>query len=187
MRRVGNRRALSRIILFNINVLRYSVSPKKFGLATITYNLWKRWRGMGVFVRTMKGLAPGAAVPTTVMIDATHQKAHRTAASIGAKRGSGGLIGRTKSGMNTNLDAATERPHFCLGWKSPAAFAQTVALQRGLTLRDLQSYRPALLTQIGKLISGVSPTFDSRRGQRSSRPNSHPSFGNQYCREQSAT
>lgn len=39
------------------------------------------------------------------MIDASYLKAHRTASSLGAKRGRGRLIGRTKGGMNTKLHA----------------------------------------------------------------------------------
>ena len=42
---------------------------------------------MVVFARMMDGLASEAAVPTTAMIDATYLKAHRTAASLGVKKG----------------------------------------------------------------------------------------------------
>lgn len=63
---------------------------------------------MGVFARMMQGLASEAAVPKTVMIDATYLKAHRTASSLGLKKGGRGrLIGRTKGGMNTKLHAVT--------------------------------------------------------------------------------
>ena len=41
----------------------------------------------GVFARMMEGLAFEAAVPKTVMIDATYLKAHRTASSLGVKKG----------------------------------------------------------------------------------------------------
>jgi hypothetical protein len=41
---------------------------------------------MGVFARMMEGLASEAAVPKTVMIDATYLKAHRTASSLGLKK-----------------------------------------------------------------------------------------------------
>ncbi|MDF3605870.1 hypothetical protein PE067_06725 [Paracoccus sp. DMF-8] len=40
-----------------------------------------------------------------MMIDATYLKAHRTATSMGVKKGRGRLIGRTKGGMNTKLHA----------------------------------------------------------------------------------
>ncbi len=43
------------------------------------------------------------------MIDATHLKAHRTASSLGVKKGGRGrLIGRTKGGMNTKLHAVCD-------------------------------------------------------------------------------
>jgi len=42
---------------------------------------------MGVFARMMDGLASEAATPKTVMIDATYLKAHRTASSLGLKKG----------------------------------------------------------------------------------------------------
>ncbi len=41
----------------------------------------------GIFARMMDGLAAEAAVPKTVMIDATYLKAHRTATSLRSKKG----------------------------------------------------------------------------------------------------
>ncbi len=43
---------------------------------------------MGVFARMMEGLASESGNQETIMIDATHQKAHRTATSLRAKKGS---------------------------------------------------------------------------------------------------
>ena len=42
---------------------------------------------MGIFARMMEGLASEAAVPKTVMIDATYLKPHRTASSLRSKKG----------------------------------------------------------------------------------------------------
>jgi hypothetical protein len=42
---------------------------------------------MGVFARMMEGLSARQAEPQTVMIDATCLKAHRTASSLGVKKG----------------------------------------------------------------------------------------------------
>jgi len=42
------------------------------------------------------------------MIDATYLKAHRTATSMGVKKGRGRLIGRTKGDMNTKLHAVCD-------------------------------------------------------------------------------
>jgi hypothetical protein len=45
---------------------------------------------MGVFVRMMEGLSAQRAEPQTIMIDATYLKAHRTASSLGVKKGTSG-------------------------------------------------------------------------------------------------
>jgi transposase len=74
--RVDDRRVLSGIIFINRNGLRWSDAPKEYGPAKTLYNRWKRWGDMGVFARMMEGLASEAAVPKTVMIDATYLKAH---------------------------------------------------------------------------------------------------------------
>lgn len=77
--RVDDRRVLSGIIFINRNGLRWCDAPKAYGPPKTLYNLWKRWGDMAVFARIMEGFASEAAVPKTVMIDATYLKAHRTA------------------------------------------------------------------------------------------------------------
>ena len=53
-------------------------------------------------MRIMMGLAEQAPDNKTISLDATHLKAHRTAASLRLKKGGRGrLIGQTKRGMNT--------------------------------------------------------------------------------------
>jgi transposase len=69
------------------------MAPKEYGPAKTLYNRWKRWGDKGVFARMMEGLASEAAIPKTVMIDATYLKAHRTATSLRSKKG-----GRTTKG-----------------------------------------------------------------------------------------
>ena len=56
-----------------------------------TCNRWKRWSDMGVFARIMMGLAEQAPDNRTISIDATYLKAHRTASSLGLKKGGVGL------------------------------------------------------------------------------------------------
>ena len=51
------------------------------------YNRWKRWSDKGIFAKMMAGLAAGHGEKETVMIDATYLKAHRTASSLGVKKG----------------------------------------------------------------------------------------------------
>jgi transposase len=60
----------------------------------------------------MAGLASEAAVPKTVMIDATDLKAHRRATCLWLNKGGDDkrrrLIGRMKGGLNTKLHAVTD-------------------------------------------------------------------------------
>jgi len=60
---------------------------REYGPHKTLYNRWKRRGEMGVFGRMMEGLAAERAEPTTVMIDATYLKAHRTASSLRVKKG----------------------------------------------------------------------------------------------------
>jgi transposase len=85
--RVDDRRVLSGIIFINRNGLRWCDAPREYGPAKTLYNRWKRWGDKGIFARMMHGLAAEAAVPKTVMIDATYLKAHRTATSRRVKKG----------------------------------------------------------------------------------------------------
>ena len=52
------------------------------------YNRFVRWSRLGVFARIFRDLANPGAEGDTIMIDSTHLKAHRTAASL-AKGGRG--------------------------------------------------------------------------------------------------
>ncbi|WP_157004587.1 IS5 family transposase [Brevundimonas nasdae] len=107
--RVDDRRVLSGIVFVNRNGLRWRDAPAAYGPHKTLYNRWKRWSEAGVFVRIMEGLSGAQAERRTVMIDATYLKAHRTASSLGGKKGGlGRLIGRTKGGMNTKLHAVTD-------------------------------------------------------------------------------
>jgi transposase len=84
--RVDDRRVLSGIIFVNRNGLG-ATRRLEYGPSKTLYNRWKRWSRMGVFARMMAGLACEAADCKTIMIDATHLKAHRTASSLRLKKG----------------------------------------------------------------------------------------------------
>ena len=75
------------MIFINRNGLRWRDAPREYGPAKTLCNRWKRWGDMGVFARIMEGLAAEASEPKTIMIDATYLKAHRTATSLGSKKG----------------------------------------------------------------------------------------------------
>ena len=87
--RVDDRRVLSGIIFINRNGLRWRDAPREYGPAKTLYNRWKRWSDKGVFVAMMDGLSAKGAERKTTMIDATYLKAHRTASSLGIKKGVG--------------------------------------------------------------------------------------------------
>lgn len=85
--RVDDRRVLSGIIYVNRGGLMWKDAPAAYGPPKTLYNRWKRWGRMGVFARMMAGLAAKAQDTDTLMIDATHLKAHRTASSLRVKKG----------------------------------------------------------------------------------------------------
>jgi transposase len=78
------------IIFVNRNGLRWRDPPTKYGPHKRLYNRWNRWGEMGVFGRMMEGLSAQRAELQTVMIGATYLKAHRTASSLGVKKGISG-------------------------------------------------------------------------------------------------
>lgn len=85
--RVDDHRVLSGIIFINRNGLRWRDAPREYGPAKMLYNRWKRWSDKGVFLAMMDGLSAKGAERKTIMIDATYLKAHRTASSLGVKKG----------------------------------------------------------------------------------------------------
>ena len=80
--RVDDRRVVSGIIFVIKNGLRWRDAPKAYGPPKTIYNRFIRWSRLGVFNRILAELAGMAGTPDQVMIDATHLKAHRTAASL---------------------------------------------------------------------------------------------------------
>ncbi len=78
---------LSGIIFINRNGLRWRDAPAEYGPPKTLYNRWKRWSDKGIFARMLLELADQGGAKETLMIDATHLKAHRTASSLGLKKG----------------------------------------------------------------------------------------------------
>ena len=66
---------------------RWKDAPAHYGPHKTLYNRWKRWSDKGIFAQMMVGLAAEHGEERTVMIDATYLKAHRTATSLGVKKG----------------------------------------------------------------------------------------------------
>ena len=80
--RVDDRRVVSGIVYVIRNGLQWKDAPAGYGPHKTLYNRFIRWSLMGVFDRIFAGLAGGGPKPERIMIDATHLKAHRTAASL---------------------------------------------------------------------------------------------------------
>ena len=87
--RVDDRRVVSGIVYVIKHGLQWKDAPKGYGPHKTLYNCAShnpcgiiRWSRMGVFDRIFAGLAGEGPKPERIMIDATHLKAHRTAASL---------------------------------------------------------------------------------------------------------
>jgi putative transposase len=80
--RVDDRRVISGIIHVIRNGLMWRDAPASYGPHKTLYNRFIRWSEAGVFNHIFAELAAHSSATGTVMIDATHLKAHRTAASL---------------------------------------------------------------------------------------------------------
>lgn len=85
--RVDDRRVLSGIIHVQRCGLRWKDAPAEYGPYKTLYNRWKRWSERGIFAKILSALAAAQEEPELLMMDATHLKAHRTAASLAKKGG----------------------------------------------------------------------------------------------------
>ncbi len=83
--RVDDRRVVSGIIFVIQGGLRWRDAPPGYGPHRTLYNRFVRWSHMGVFSRIFAALAGEAGEPDRLIIDSTHLKAHRTAASLRKK------------------------------------------------------------------------------------------------------
>lgn len=97
--RVDDRRVLSGIIYVKRNGLQWKDAPSVYGPHKTLYNRFVRWSRMGVFARIFLELAQPGADGDVIMIDSTHLKAHRTAASL------------SKGGLQKGASPARHRAH----------------------------------------------------------------------------
>ena len=84
---MDDRRVLSGIIHVIRNGLRWRDAPSDYGPHKTLYNRCARWSHMGIFARILAELISEDGKTDLLMIDATHLKAHRTASSMGLKKG----------------------------------------------------------------------------------------------------
>ena len=80
--RVDDRRVVSGIVYVIRHGLQWKDAPKGYGPHKTLYNRFNRWSRMGVFDRIFASLAAEGPKAQRIMIDSTHLKAHRTAASL---------------------------------------------------------------------------------------------------------
>lgn len=80
--RVDDRRIISGIIYVIKNGLQWKDTPSEYGPYKTLYNRFIRWSRLGVFNKIFAELVEQHGSTTRLMIDATHLKAHRTAASL---------------------------------------------------------------------------------------------------------
>jgi transposase len=80
--RVDDRRVVSGIVYVIRHGLPWKDAPTAYGPHKTLYNRFIRWSRLGVFDRIFAALAGSGPRPEQIMIDATHLKAHRTAASL---------------------------------------------------------------------------------------------------------
>ncbi|MFK4875062.1 IS5 family transposase [Novosphingobium sp. ZW T3_23] len=106
--RVDDRRIISGIIFVIRNGLRWRDAPADYGPSKTIYNRFIRWSRLGVFNKIFSALSAKGGKPDQLMIDATHLKAHRTAASLLKKGLFPRRIGRTKGGLNSKLHSVCD-------------------------------------------------------------------------------
>ena len=80
--RVDDRRVISGIVYVIRYGLQWKDAPKEYGPHKTLYNRFIRWSRLGVFDRIFAALAGEGPKAERIMIDSTHLKAHRTAASL---------------------------------------------------------------------------------------------------------
>ncbi len=80
--RSDDRTVLSGIIHVKRNGLCWRDAPTVYGPHKTLYNRFVRWSRLGVFARIFHDLAKPGPDGDTIMIDSTHLKARRTAASL---------------------------------------------------------------------------------------------------------
>jgi len=96
--RVDDCKVISGIIFVIKNGLRWRDAPDAYGPHKTLYNRFKRWSEMGVFDNIFSHLAAEGGPPDTLMIDASHLKAHRTASSLLKKGMFPAISGARKAG-----------------------------------------------------------------------------------------
>ena len=103
--RVDDRRVISGIVHVLKSGCRWKDAPDRYGPRKTLYNRFVRWAGKGVWERIFMQLAQAGGPPASLMLDATHAKAHRSAAG-----GKGGPISRPSDAPGAGARRRSTRP-----------------------------------------------------------------------------
>ena len=82
VKRVDDIRVLSGIIFVLKRGMQWRDAPKEYGPHKTLYTRFRRWSAKGIFNKIFAAFVEEQGPPDQLMIDATHLKAHRTAASL---------------------------------------------------------------------------------------------------------
>ena len=80
VRRVDDRRVISGIVHVLQSGCRWKDAPAAYGPHKTLYNRFVRWARKGIWEDMFTQLAAAGGPPAALMLDATHVKAHRSAA-----------------------------------------------------------------------------------------------------------
>ena len=116
-RRVDDSRVISGIMHMLRSGARWRDCPPEYGPYTTIYNRFNRWSRQGVWLAMFKALTGSTGVIGTAAIDASHVKAHRSAAGgKGGLRRSHRAITRWSHDQNPRADRCgwpATRPNDC--------------------------------------------------------------------------
>ena len=101
--RVDDRRVISGIVQVLQSGCRWRDAPPVYGPSKTRYNRFVRWARKGVWAHVFAELAAAGGPPGTRMLDATHVKAHRSAAGGKGGRRSRRLGGRGGGGLRKSM------------------------------------------------------------------------------------
>lgn len=96
--RADDRRVISGIIYVIRYGLQWKDAPTAYGPYKTLYNRFVRWSRAGIFHKIFRELSRPFGARDCLMIDATHLKAHRTAASLRQKGLSPAVLAARKGG-----------------------------------------------------------------------------------------
>ena len=136
------------------NGLRWRDAPEVYGPHKTLYNRFARWSRMGVFAGIFSNLAADDEPPDCLMIDSTHLKAHRTAASLQNGTGRPIIFLLTEGQMSDHQGAAIIYP------KLPTADMLIGDMLIGDKGYDSDAFRDALTKR------GITPCITPRANRR---------------------